>query len=767
MKIALIGNPNSGKTSLFNLLTGSNQRVGNWAGVTVSKKTGVFTYEKQAFQVVDLPGVYSLSVVSNESSLDEQIACDFILSGEVDVVINILDASNLERNLYLTLQLLEMQVPMILVLNMVDVAKAQGVFVDPVKLEQLLGCPVLSLNSRKGHNISELKQCILAQNFRVGHPVIYGAEVEKKLGALVQQLTEHEEIANARWFAIRLIERDYCAHQFLSEQPTIASWLEAQEQAFSDQQGYSLEVGIAEQRYSNIAEIATQVKKELPTRREHFTTFVDKIVLNRYLGIPIFLLIMYLMFEFSIALGGVLQPLFDQGSRTLFINGFMYLGHEIGLPLWLSAVLGQGVGLGLNTVLTFIPQIGAMFLFLSLVEDSGYMARAAFVMDRLMQWVGLPGKSFVPLIVGFGCNVPSILATRTLESRRDRLVTILMAPFISCGARLAIFAVFAAAFFPRGGASVVFLLYIIGIAVAILTGLVVKKTMLKGKPAPFVMELPAYHLPNAKALWMSTWQRLKRFIFRAGKVIIPVCVLVGTLNTVLPNGDVVPGGSRQSVLSEFGQMITPVLAPMGIQQDNWPATVGLITGGLAKEVVVGTLNTLYTQRQNIQGFEPEQYSLWAGLKSALRQTYDGFKNLDVAAFANPFTANEADHHMGKGAMGHMVVAFGSGLSAFVYLLFVLLYVPCVSTVAVTVREVGRAFGVISTLWSLSVAYVLSVMLYQGATMLSHPISSLAWLLGCVVYMVVLIWGLQFWSQKAKLSEHSVQRRCPVNCRGCK
>ena len=761
MKIALIGNPNSGKTSLFNQLTGASQRVGNWSGVTVDKKTGHFSLKNdQKVDVVDLPGVYSLSVITDASSLDEQIACDFVLSGDFDVIINIVDASNLARNLYLTMQLLEMQVPMVVALSMEDIAHSKGSSIDHDALSQLLGCPVVGINGRKSRGSKALKEQLL-EGGQIGHPVVYSADIEKSLGQLVCLLVKHGWLNNPRWLAVRLLERDLCARSIADEHDDISTAIESIEADIT-----SPDVALASQRYRNIAEISDKVINQFKTTRARLTDVVDAVALNRVLGIPIFLLIMYLMFEFSITIGGALQPLFDQGSRTIFIDGGMYLGYELGLPTWFSAVVGQGVGLGINTVLTFIPQIGAMFLFLSLIEDSGYMARAAFVMDRLMQKVGLPGKAFVPLIVGFGCNVPSIMATRTLESHRDRLVTILMAPFMSCGARLAIFAVFSSAFFPKGGALIVFLLYITGIVVAILTGLLLKKTVLKGKNAPFVMELPPYHLPTMRTLWLTTWQRLKRFIFRAGKVIIPICLLVGSLNTILPNGHVVAEGSRHSILSYTGRAITPVLAPMGIDQENWPATVGLITGGLAKEVVVGTLNTLYTQRKKIE-YNPQSYHFFGGLEEAVDQTVDSFKSMTLSSFSNPFTANEAEHHIDKTAMGHMVVSFGSGLAAFVYMLFVLLYVPCASTVAITVREAGKAFGVISTIWSLSIAYAVAVIVYQGATLMAHPLSSSFWVIGLIAYLYFFLFALNKYADKVKLADQSFKRRCPVACKGCR
>ncbi|NCX94296.1 MAG: ferrous iron transport protein B, partial [Gammaproteobacteria bacterium] len=300
------------------------------------------------------------------------------------------------------------------------------------------------------------------------------------------------------------------------------------------------------------------------------------------------------------------------------------------------------------------------------------MARAAFVMDRVMQWVGLPGKSFVPLMIGFGCNVPAILATRTLESKRDRLMTILMAPFMSCGARLAIFAVFASAFFPKGGAWVVFLLYVLGIVIALATGWLIEKTLLKGQSVPFMIELPNYHLPQWSVMLKTTWQRLKGFLLRAGALIIPICVLVGSLNSIEPDGHFVPAGSSHSILSRAGQWVTPVFNPIGIDDQNWPATVGLLTGTLAKEVVVGTLNTLYTQSQ--AGVASTSFDLKAGLLDAWHQTIDGLIHIPISSLTNPFLANEADHDMSSSSMGTMVQRFGSALSAFAFMVFVLLYV---------------------------------------------------------------------------------------------
>ncbi len=350
-------------------------------------------------------------------------------------------------------------------------------------------------------------------------------------------------------------------------------------------------------------------------------------------------------------------------------------------------------------MLPLVPQIGMMYLFLSFLEDSGYMARAAFVMDRLMQALGLPGKSFVPLIVGFGCNVPSIMGARTLDAQRERLITIMMAPFMSCGARLAIFAVFAAAFFGQDGAGVVFSLYMLGIAVAILTGLVLKYTIMRGEASPFVMELPVYHVPHLKSLLLQTWQRLKGFVLRAGKVIVVASMFIGGLNSFSFSGKTVDN-INDSALASVSKVLTPLLQPMGVHSDNWQATVGLVTGAMAKEVVVGTLNTLYTAEHiNKEAFDAANFNLLDELGGALNETWDGLKNtFSLSVLSNPIEASKGDGEMGVGSMGVMSSKFGSGISAYSYLIFVLLYVPCVSVMGAIARESSRGWMTFSILW---------------------------------------------------------------------
>lgn len=735
--IGLVGNPNAGKTTLFNQLTGSRQRVGNWAGVTVERKEGHFRTGQHQVRLVDLPGTYSLTTLSAEASIDEQIACRYIASGEVDLLINVVDAANLERNLYLTLQLREMGIPCIVALNMLDIARDQNIEIDIQKLSQELGCPVVPLISSRGQGIAELKAAIdmigLEPSFL---EVTYPAGLSEQVARLLRTVSVGI-VLDKRWLVLQALEGDIFSAAALG---LSGDALSQSRQAVQDACGEEPALLIVDARYARIAQICQEVSNHLQASPHRLTEWLDRIVLNRWLGIPVFLLVMYLMFFFAINIGGALQPIFDQGSSALFIEGIQWLGIYLGLPDWLTALLAQGLGGGINTILPLVPQIGLMYLFLSLLEDSGYMARAAFVMDRLMQSLGLPGKSFVPLIVGFGCNVPSIMGSRTLEAERERLITIMMAPFMSCGARMAIFAVFAGAFFGQGGALVIFSLYLLGIVVAVLTGLLLKYTLMQGEASPFVMELPVYHVPHWKSLLLQTWMRLRGFVIRAGKVIIVVSIIIGGLNSITLDGKPVDGDISQSALASVSQRITPLLAPIGVAEDNWQATVGLVTGAMAKEVVVGALNTLYTAEQiHAEPFDFDNYDPLGQLREALLETWEGLVDVfSLGVLLNPIAASAAEEDMSVGSMGTMAKKFGSPIAAYSYLIFVLLYVPCVTALGAIARESSRGWMAFAVFWGLNVAYSLAALCYQSFTFAQHPLSSALIIAVVVIFNVVLV-----------------------------
>ncbi len=758
LTIGLVGNPNCGKSTVFNALTGGRQRVGNWPGVTVERKSGSFKWEDVTVDVIDLPGVYSLTSVSADSSIDERIACEYIFQRQANIIVNILDASNLERSLYLTVQLLEMGVPVILALNMMDVARQRHIKILVDQFAKELNCPVVTLEANKNKGIKELKKTIV-------HTQKTAFSEKKSIFAQTGSLIQYpalirdivEEIAhdipitphlNPQWLALRLLEEDRFVRQFIPE--TLLQKIPDYQQKINSALDEDSDILLADARYRAIRAIILRCVMTMAQKRQTLTAYIDRIVLHRVLGIPIFLGVMYCMFLFAINIGGAFQDFFDIGSNTLFVGGLAHGLMQLHAPTWLIALLANGVGKGINTTVTFIPVIGAMFLFLALLEDSGYMARAAFVIDRLMRALGLPGKSFVPMIVGFGCNVPAVMAARTLENKRDRILTVMMSPFMSCGARLAIYAVFTAAFFPVGGQNIIFILYLIGIALAMLTGLLLRKTLLQGEPAPLMMELPAYHLPNLKTLGLHAWQRLKGFIFRAGKYIVPICVLLGALGSLTVGGTLsVAEGDTHSLLSVVGRAVTPVFAPMGIQQDNWPATVGLLTGVLAKEVVIGTLNALYSQIGHLATVSGDAFHFWGGLQDALLSIPTKLSQLGNA-LGNPVLAKAPVHTVSQNVYGVMVKQFDGQIGAMAYLLFVLLYFPCVSTTAAMLREVNRGWALFSVIWTTSVAYGAAVTFYQLVTWMRHPAMSFSWVASIVSLFVLIIVGMRFYSTRGEM-----------------
>jgi len=724
--LMLIGNPNCGKTTLFNALTGENQRVGNWPGVTVEKKTGAFFAGDSDVQVTDLPGVYSLVSSTDGSSQDEQITAKAVVQDEADIIINVIDACHFERHLYLTSQLLELGKPLIIVLNMTDIAKQRGIIIDPIALSHQLRCPVVMLQAHRQIGLAELKKAILAKP-EIGQPLELSLpqSVQNVLTSLEQQLLEVVDHSSS-YTARRILEGD----QLLVSESMTPSLI-------IDEPNVDLDIVMADARYQAVHQVAVAVQTKRSDASEHMTAKLDRVVLHRFFALPIFLAVMYGMFLFAINVGGAFQEFFDITTDALFVQGTAWLMQEWHMPAWLIALFAHGVGKGINTTLTFIPVIASMFFFLSLLETSGYMARAAFVVDKAMRMLGLPGKAFVPMIVGFGCNVPAIMAARTLDSEQDRLLTVLMSPFMSCSARLAIYAIFVAAFFPTGGQNVVFSLYLIGILMAVLTGYLLRNTMFRGKASPLILELPAYHWPSLGRLLKETSQRLRYFLIRAGKLIIPVCVILGGLNTLTIHGGLsTVDASSDSILSLLGQWLTPIFSPMGLHQDNWPATVGLMTGMLAKEVVVGSLNTLYAQMGHLAD-TTTSFQFVESLQAAMWSIPHNLLQLGKA-LTNPMIASTAGNGLSQSIYGIMYQHFDGKVGAYAYMLFILLYIPCVSTMAVIRQEASRQLMWFSICWSLVVAYTVAVVFYQLATFSTHPSQSTAWVLGMVLFMSLVV-----------------------------
>ncbi|MBT4195897.1 MAG: Fe(2+) transporter permease subunit FeoB, partial [Gammaproteobacteria bacterium] len=584
--LAIAGNPNCGKSALFNNLTGIRQTTGNWPGVTVERKLGSFNLSPEnKVTVIDLPGIYTLDAMS----LDEQVTRSYLLSREADVVINVLDAANLERNLYLTVQLLEMGVPVVLALNMMDIAQKRGISIEIDLLSKKLGCPVICIVAVTGKGINDLKQAalqVIEDHSRGGFSLTMDAEVETAIADIRPHLPEESHTYNTYWIALKLLEGDtsVCRQQPDAE---LSLRIQKWQQHIQNITTESADIYIADSRFGHAHTITQLVVKVKGKVHKYLSDRIDQVVLHHYFGVPIFMLVMYLMFMFTINFGGAFIDFFDGVAGAIFVDGLASILTSIGLPDLAVLILAQGLGGGIQVVATFIPIITCLYLFLSFLEDSGYMARAAFVMDRFMRAIGLPGKAFVPMIVGFGCNVPAVMATRTLESERERKLTILMNPFMSCGARLPVYVLFAAAFFPSNGQNLVFALYLIGILMAIATGLVMKHSLLSGESSGFLMEMPTYHVPTLKGIGLRTWDRVKLFIRDAGRIIIIMVLALNVLNSIGTDGSIGNEDSENSVLSVVGKSLTPLFEPMGIEKENWPATVGIFTGILAKEVVVG------------------------------------------------------------------------------------------------------------------------------------------------------------------------------------
>ena len=754
--IAIAGNPNCGKTALFNSLTGSNQIVGNWPGVTVEKKEGQFKLDNHTIRVVDLPGIYALFA----NSEDERAALDYLLKGEADLVVNILDATNLERNLFLTSQLMEKGVPMVLAVNMMDIAASRGIHVDLHKLEEILGVTAIGLTavspkSCEGfvndlhkllHNSRELPLPKAVKHSEVLEKLI--EEIAVPLKPVADKLG-----ASPRWTAVQYLEHSGRVLELADE-----LGVEIPHDKIEEDLGEEVEFALADSRYSYARDIAKAVIRDNTTKRTR-TDKLDKLFLNRILGIPLFLIAMYLVFWFAVKVGSAFIDFFDILFGGIFVEGMTELLTKIGAPGVVVALLANGIGTGIQTVSTFIPVIFFMFLCLSFLEDSGYMSRAAFVADRFMRFLGLPGKAFVPMIVGFGCSVPALMGTRTLENKRERFLTLFLVPFMSCGARLPVYALFGAAFFGESAGTLVFGIYLTGIVIALIYGLLLRHTVFMGKESTFIMELPPYHLPKVRNLFRHAWLRLKEFVFRAGKIVLIMVTVLGFMGSVGTDGSFGNDNNEKSVLSAVGTVITPVFEPFGVERDNWPASVALFTGLFAKEAIVGTLNSLYAiegtgdaniaEKAGEADAAPEETAADEGfsLKSTVKEALVSIPANLVEVFtsiANPLGVKDAIEESegagNEGAYKTMQAHFNLGrFQVLAYLLFILLYVPCLAAMGTAFRELGRFYGTLMMVFQTVIGWSLSVVFFQVTCGHSTAwiFTSVALLAGVVVSLVLI------------------------------
>ena len=692
-KVALIGNPNCGKTTLFNVLTGSNQKVGNWPGVTVEKKIGQFKVADHEIELVDLPGLYSLEQAS--LGIDEQIAQNYLKQSDVDLVINIIDATNLERSLVMTQQVMERNHPVLVVLNMLDVAEQQGITINVHSLTEKLGIPVI--------------------------PIV--ASRKRGMGELYQQL---QTILDD---AVAVPDSDDTATESETEST------DGEEQVL--------------RRYHRSQQLVDGVVEVTPTH-DSLSERLDAILINRWLGFPVFLLMIYLMFTIAVNLGAVFIDFFDILFGAVLVDGTAWLLEQVSAPAVVITLLADGLGGGITLVATFIPVIAFLYLCLSILEDSGYLSRAAFVIDRLMSGIGLPGNAFVPLIVGFGCNVPAVMASRSLGRDSDRLLTIAMAPFMSCGARLTVYALFAAAFFQQAGQNLVFLLYLLGIGLAVFTGWIFRRQLFTGEITPSFQEMPAYHVPVARNILITTWFRLKGFMFRAGKTIVTVVVALSFLNSIGTDLSFGNEDSEESVLSVVGKSITPAFAPLGIEQENWPATVGLFTGMFAKEAIVGTLDALYSapdadsgpaEAPDLVAATAEAFGTIGSELLALSGTLTDPLGISIGDVTDTAAVAE-EQEVETQTLTNMANLFASPFAAFCYLVFVLLYAPCVAVLGAVNKEAGWRWTLLVFSWSTGIAYVTATVIYQIGTFAAHPVFSGLWIIAMMSGLGLFIYRLK-------------------------
>ncbi len=745
--IALAGNPNVGKSTLFNALTGSRQHVGNWPGKTVEKKEGRLQIGEQEIQVVDLPGTYSLTAYS----IEEIIARDFIVNANPAAVVAVVNAANLDRNLYLVTQLLELGIPVIVALNMTDLARRRGVAISLEGLSARLGgIPVVETVGNRSQGVEDLIKAIsmVLKDPHTGNIQInYSGILKQEIEELKASIEKHELVRQSfrsGWLATKLLENDQDIIDKLKSLEAL-DLLEAARIArgrIEVQSGEDPEILIADQRYQFVDQV---IDSAVERPRETIITRSDKIddiVTHRIWGLPIFLLLMWFIFQFTSNVSG---PFLDWVD--LFINEFIqnWMGAALDFlgwgGSWFQSLITDGIIAGVGGVLVFVPVLLLLYLALAVLEDSGYMARAAFVMDRVMRSMGLHGKSFLPMIIGFGCTVPAVYATRTLENEKDRKLTGFLATFMSCGARLPVYVIFGAAFFGAASGNLVFSMYFLGIVVALITGFVIKKTIYRSQPpAPFVMELPPYRLPRIRDVWSQMWERTQGFLVKSGTVILGVSVALWLLMAIPAHPDTGPFNQIQAGDSLFGRisgLIAPAFSPAGF--GSWQTTGSLMTGLLAKEVIISTMSQVYIDEIHLEVEQPASFgedlaSVGVGFGKAVLLTVQEtinilprtinlipFVELREVNFFPPQSEPIDSTHLERSLLRSFASSAGSPeagpIAAVAFNVFVLLYVPCVSAISAMRQEFGKRWMWAQIVYTLAIAWGAAVLVFQVGRLL--------------------------------------------------
>lgn len=711
IRIALIGNPNTGKTSLFNLLTDSSQATGNWGGVTVEKKFNEFFYHDYEIEVIDLPGLYDIST-SHNGTREQRTLTRLIIKEGFDLIINVIDSVNLERNLYLTLQLVDVRAPMIVALNFGDKVDEEHTSEIADRITKDLGVPTLVISTKKATGIEELKKTIIGPE-NLPRPNAYPMLIDNA----ITEISKYIANPKLRYFlALKGLEEKESGDLFIDH----LIFYPSEDLGHSIEEGYqdSIEELTASTRLERVKRIMPQKGAKNGGKID---SILDKLAFGKITGSIIFMAMMFLMFTFSINVGGLFQDPIELLSRAIFIDFSSYIMHLINAPQILNFLISSGIGGGVTTVVAFIPVIAGLFLFLSFLEESGYLSRAAVLVDGLLKKIGLPGTAFVPLIVSFGCNVPAIIATRALESKEAQIKTALMAPFMSCSARLAVYSLFCAAFFKENAAIIVFSLYILGIVLAIFTGFMLNLFVGKAPSSALVLELPRYQLPSLRHLLKKTLHRVNSFVFGAGRTIVIIFVIVQALGGLSREGYIGSGSSNQSLITEVGKSTITLFKPMGLHEEQWPLAVGLITGILAKEVVIGTLSAIYNQENMFH--HPDKADLsytrnslsdsWYTLKRNIHEftLLKNFFELSEYEFENTRADSEAN---ANSLVNKLKANVHDTKAVIAYLIFILLYFPCIAVFGAIKHEIGTKWALFSAVWSTGIAYVVAVAFYQIA-----------------------------------------------------